>query len=88
MAKILVYFSILLFVFDLSSGALNPDCKNHKTGSDSFVCVCTEAQPCDKIEGAVKTAPGVVTRWESSRDGARLRKQTVNFGKDSSHGKN
>ncbi|CAG2105959.1 unnamed protein product [Medioppia subpectinata] len=62
--------------------AITPDCKNHKqSGHDSFVCVCTESQPCDRIVGAVKTEPNVVTRWESSRDGARLRKQSLHFNK-------
>ena len=89
MGKILTYFSILLFVFDISSGALKPDCKNYKqTTYDSFVCVCTEAQPCDKIEAPVKTAPDVITRWVSSRDGARLRKETLKFGQNITNGIN
>ena len=84
MGKLLLSFSLLLLLigFDISSGALKPDCKNYKqTIYDSFVCVCTEAEPCAKIEAPVKTAKGVVTRWESSRDGARLRKQIINSDK-------
>ncbi|XP_054158452.1 putative glucosylceramidase 4 [Oppia nitens] len=64
----------------VSSAGLEPDCKNHKTGYDSFVCVCTESEPCAKIETPVRTAPDVVNNWFSSRDGARLRKQTLKFG--------
>ncbi|XP_054158414.1 putative glucosylceramidase 3 [Oppia nitens] len=57
-----------------------PDCKNYLSGHGSFVCVCTESEPCAKIETPVRTAPDVVTNWFSSRDGARLRKQTLKFG--------
>ncbi|XP_054158410.1 putative glucosylceramidase 4 [Oppia nitens] len=79
----LLTIPLLLLVVQLDStlvSGLEPDCKNHKTGYDSFVCVCTESEPCAKIETPVRTTPDVVTNWFSSRDGARLRKQTLKFG--------
>ena len=83
----IIYISILLISSTICSAVLSPDCKNHKqTTHDSFACVCTEAHPCDKIEGPIKTAAGVVTKWESSRDGARLRKSTLHFGQNSIKG--
>ncbi|XP_054158416.1 putative glucosylceramidase 3, partial [Oppia nitens] len=62
---------------------LQPDCPNHHTvvGHDSFACVCTEQQPCAPVESPKRTAAGIVTKWESGRDGARLRKQTLHFDK-------
>ena len=87
MGKMLPYFSVLLIVLASVQGKLNPDCKNYRvTTHDSFACVCTEAEPCAKIERPVKTAAGVVTRWESSRDGARLRKATLHFGQNITQG--
>ncbi|CAG2168542.1 unnamed protein product, partial [Oppiella nova] len=81
MNKCLVYITVAFLAITGSLGAITPDCKNYKqSGYDSFACVCTEGQPCDKIEGPIKTAAGVVTKWESSRDGARLRKQALHFG--------
>ena len=76
-----------VLVLGLSCAAIDPDCKNHILSHDSFVCVCTEAQPCDPIVGPTKTSAGVVTRWQSSRDGARLRKQTLHFGNGTNQGK-
>ena len=87
MNEIIICFSLLLILSTICSTVLSPDCKNYKqTTYDSFACVCTEAQPCDKIERPIKTAAGVVTKWESSRDGARLRKSTLNFGQNSTKG--
>ena len=87
MNEMITCFSILLITSTICSAVLSPDCKNYKqTTYDSFACVCTEAQPCAKIERPVKTDTGVVTKWESSRDGARLRKSTLHFGQNSTKG--
>ena len=75
------HFSILLILLAIGSAILGPDCKNiRKTTYDSFACVCTEAQPCDKIERPVKTDAGVITKWRSSKDGARFRKSSRFYG--------
>ncbi|CAG2175639.1 unnamed protein product, partial [Oppiella nova] len=75
--------SLLLLTWALAiCQADEPDCKNHKqAGHDSFACVCTTGAPCPAIETPAKTATGVVTLYQSGRDGARLRKSTLHFGK-------
>ena len=76
----LAYLTALLMVVSITWAELNPDCKNYKvTTHDSFACVCTEAEPCAKVEAPIRTAPGVVTRWQTDKFGARLRKQSLKF---------
>ncbi len=71
-------YEILTIVDVKDFKEINPDCKNHKSfGFNNFVCVCTEAQPCDKIPQLQKTAKGVVTAWSSNYHGARFRPQTL-----------
>lgn len=80
-------YEVLANVEKASDNTLRPDCRNHKQFGkhNSFVCVCTESQPCDKLEQPSKTAAGVVTRWESNRLGARLRKETLHMEPKSAH---
>jgi glucosylceramidase len=81
--NLFISLTIFLLLVDshLTSAALNPDCKNYiKDKYDSFACVCTETQPCAKVETPVRTPASVVTKWESGRDGARLRKTTLHVG--------
>src|SRR6266487_1553400 len=70
-------YEILTVVDAKDLKEINPDCKNHKSfGFNNFVCVCTEAQPCDKIPPLQKTGKGVVTSLSSSYYGARFRRQS------------
>ena len=71
-------YEILTIVDAKDFKEIDPDCKNHKSfGFNNFVCVCTEAQPCDKMPQLQKTAKGVVTSWSSSYHGARFGRQTL-----------
>jgi len=59
---------------------VSSECNNGKQfGHDSIVCVCTESKPCEKVEAPVKTSRGVITKWESSRTGARFNHETLKF---------
>jgi len=67
-------YEILVISDKAPDHTLHPTCANNKPGFDSFVCVCTEGQPCQKLEGPTKTAPGVLTKWESTAQGNRFTK--------------
>ncbi|XP_054155075.1 putative glucosylceramidase 3 [Oppia nitens] len=57
---------------------IRPKCNNARTfDHDNFVCVCSESQPCDKIEATDKTPANVVNRWTTSFYGHRLTKDSL-----------
>jgi glucosylceramidase len=73
-------YEILTVIDPKDVKKVEPGCSNHKEfGFDSFVCVCTESNPCDKVEAPAKTTRGVITKWESSRTGARFKHETLKF---------
>ncbi|CAG2115983.1 unnamed protein product, partial [Medioppia subpectinata] len=65
--------TLVIAALTINTHGLKPSCANHKQfGHDSIVCVCSDAKPCDSLQGPTKTAPGVLTRWESTAEGNRF----------------
>ncbi|CAG2120872.1 unnamed protein product, partial [Medioppia subpectinata] len=56
-------------------------CAKRDAGGGNFICVCN-ATYCDDLDPLKKTPKGVVTVFETSRDGDRLQESQLKFGQN------